>query len=91
MISTCRCLVCGTRRLERTAGEIAPFIAHRCRIPAATRIHRVWCPRCDLLFFDQRLDPAEARRLYRGYRDEAYVRERTFTSFNFVEATHLPT
>jgi SAM-dependent methyltransferase len=77
MIRTSTCIVCGTRRLERAGGGIAPFIAHRCRIDPATGIDRVWCPRCDLLFFDQRLDEMEVRRLYAGYRDEAYVLERT--------------
>ena len=76
MISSSTCLVCGTRQLQRSAGTIAPFIAHRCRIDPATRVRRVWCPHCDLLYYDLRLDLGEVRRLYRGYRGESYVRER---------------
>jgi len=77
MIRTNTCIVCGAKGLERTGGGVAPFIAHRCRIDAAaTPVERVWCPQCDLLFFDQRLDDGEVRRLYLGYRDEAYVAER---------------
>jgi len=77
MIPANQCIVCGTRRIERTEGGIAPFLADRCRIdPATVRIQRVWCPLCDLLFFDQRLDEEEVHRLYSGYRDETYVRER---------------
>jgi len=77
MIRTGTCIVCGTKRLERTGGGIAPFIAHRCRIDAAaTQVERAWCPSCDLLFFDQRLSEEEVRRLYLGYRDEAYILER---------------
>jgi SAM-dependent methyltransferase len=77
MIPANQCIVCGTHRIERTGGGIAPFLAHRCRIDPSVRIGRVWCPRCDLLFFDQRLDEEEARRLYSGYRDDAYVEERS--------------
>ena len=69
MIRTNTCIVCGAKGLERTGGGVAPFIAHRCRIDAAaTPVERVWCPQCDLLFFDQRLDDGEVRRLNRLYR-----------------------
>jgi SAM-dependent methyltransferase len=78
MIPTHGCIVCGNRELERVPGRIAPFLAHRCGIdPAAIAVERAWCPRCDLLFFAPRLDETEVRRLYCGYRDAAYVRERT--------------
>jgi SAM-dependent methyltransferase len=77
MISTNRCIVCGARALAYSPGRIAPFIAHRCRIDPAARVRRAWCPRCDLLFFDQRLDGQEVLRLYAHYRDAAYVAERS--------------
>jgi SAM-dependent methyltransferase len=77
MISTSACIVCGNPGLERSPGRIAPFIAHRCGLDPAAGAERAWCPRCDLLFFDPRLAEPEVRRLYVGYRDAAYVRERT--------------
>lgn len=55
---------------------MAPFLAARVDGGASRPARLLECRRCGLRFFDLRLDDAEIARLYDGYRDERYLRER---------------
>ena len=70
------CLICGSRDLLKVPALMAEFIRRRCAVPADVPLRRIWCPACDFSFYDHRLDEAETERLYRGYRQESYNRER---------------
>lgn len=49
--------------------DIAPGTAH-------SLCHSLQCQSCGALFLDHRFNPAQMQRLYAGYRDERYTRER---------------
>src|SRR5579863_6316576 len=72
----CACPCCGGVRLEGRAAMVAPFVAERamCARPKPCRIYR--CAECDALFYDNRLDDIEIRRLYSRYRGDDYLSRR---------------
>ncbi|BDU71016.1 class I SAM-dependent methyltransferase [Mesoterricola silvestris] len=77
MIPVRACLICGTPHLDLAAARIAPFIAERCGLGAPLPpVRAARCPSCDFVFFDHRFDEEEARKLYAGYRDASYNRQR---------------
>lgn len=70
------CLCCESRDLRAWPAIVAPFLAERALGGSPTRRRLLQCRRCGFRFFDVRLDDAEIARLYDGYRDERYLRER---------------
>jgi 2-polyprenyl-3-methyl-5-hydroxy-6-metoxy-1,4-benzoquinol methylase len=55
---------------------MAPFLARRIWNRAAFEIRLAECTACGFKFFNPRLEPDEERRLYSGYRDGIYRRQR---------------
>lgn len=76
MESADRCVSCGSGDLLRYRARVAPFLAARVESLAGRKAELVRCRACGLAFFDPRLGDAELGALYRGYRGEAYQRER---------------
>lgn len=71
-----RCPSCGGRPSGRWPALTAPFIAdYVLRAPVAL-CALLECGDCGLRFFDHRYDEEETRRLYSGYRGEAYFQAR---------------
>lgn len=70
------CLCCRSTDLRAWPAIVAPFLAERALGSPPTRQRLLQCRRCGFRFFDVRLDDAEIARLYDGYRDERYLRER---------------
>lgn len=67
------CLICGNPNLTHLgAARVAPFLQARCGIPESITPALLECPECQFQFYDQRLDPHEAKALYKGYRGPAY-------------------
>jgi hypothetical protein len=76
MIEVAECVVCGgsIRRLRRAL--VAPFLARRIWNRAPFCVDLVACSRCGFLFYNPRLDDADLRRLYSGYRLPEYQQMR---------------
>lgn len=71
-----RCPCCGEEPSGRWPALTAPFIAeYALQAPVAT-CRLLECGSCGLRFFDGRFEEEELRRLYAGYRGEAYFSAR---------------
>jgi SAM-dependent methyltransferase len=74
-VSTCP--TCGSNDLRNAIrGVVAPFLARRIWGREAFQIALVCCGACGFVFFNPRLEPAEEARLYAGYRDAGYLKDR---------------
>jgi SAM-dependent methyltransferase len=71
-----RCVSCGSGDLVRYRATVAPFLAARVESLAGQKAELARCRACGLAFFNPRLGDAELAAVYRGYRGEAYQRER---------------
>jgi Methyltransferase domain len=71
---TSPCLICGGVT-HATPAVIAAFLVQRCGLETDTT-EICYCPLCDFAFFARRLTDGEAARLYTGYRNDDYNRER---------------
>jgi SAM-dependent methyltransferase len=71
-----RCVACGSRVLVRYRARVAPFLAARVEELSRHEAELVRCRDCGLGFFEPRLDDTELAAVYKGYRGEAYQRER---------------
>ncbi len=76
MIEVSNCVVCegSIRKLRRAL--VSPFLAARIWNRRAFCIDLVECTACGFMFYNPRLDNADAARLYAGYRSEEYQRMR---------------
>ncbi|HWQ08824.1 MAG TPA: methyltransferase domain-containing protein [Holophaga sp.] len=83
------CLICGSKDLLRVPAVMAEFIRRRCLISGEVTLRRIWCPACDFSFYDHRLDDAETERLYRGYRQGPYDRDRIAVEPGYAELAPL--
>ena len=83
------CVICGSADLVKKFGQFAPFVAHRlfdypiCKVSLGgehvfptTFTNALRCRDCGFVFSQMRPDEDELARLYSGYRDQDYVRER---------------
>jgi hypothetical protein len=70
------CPACGGNAFRRYPAKVAGFVAERVwnSAPFETRLLR--CRDCGTAFYEIRPDDNELARLYAGYRDEAYQRQR---------------
>jgi len=55
---------------------VAPFLAKRIWNGKAPAVELVECKKCSFLFFNPRLEPDEEQRLYAGYRQGGYQKDR---------------
>lgn len=76
MLRIARCPGCGGEPVRHWPALVAPFIAARALRRPVETCALLQCGSCDLRFFDLRFEQAEIERLYRGYREEGYFRER---------------
>lgn len=81
------CVICGSEHVEIMPGMLAPFIAHRIfhwrpvmminndgtQIMSWPICGSIKCLDCSFVCCDMRFDDDEMMRLYRNYRDEAYI------------------
>jgi SAM-dependent methyltransferase len=76
MIDASNCVICESpiRRLHKAM--VAPFLARRIWDRTPFTVDLVRCDACGFLFYNPRLDDAEAQRLYNNYRSEEYQRMR---------------
>jgi hypothetical protein len=76
MIKVSRCVVCDGEIRKLRSAMVCPFLAKRIwnRSPFCVDIAR--CDACGFMFYNPRLEDAEAARLYAGYRSEEYQRMR---------------
>lgn len=70
------CLTCGSSSLHSTRALVAPFLAHRVWERESFPGTLEHCVNCGFSFFNPRLEQHEAERLYAGYRDPQYIRQR---------------
>jgi hypothetical protein len=76
MIEVSTCVICdGTIRGIKRA-LVSPFLAARIWDRRPFCVELVECEACGFMFYNPRLDDAEAGRLYAGYRSEEYQRVR---------------
>lgn len=70
------CLACGSSNLHSTRALVAPFLAHRIWERDSFPATLEHCVHCGFSFFNPRFEQHEAERLYAGYRDPEYIRQR---------------
>lgn len=71
-----KCLICnGTT--ENTKAGYSDWLIHRIEYTGKIRINSLFCPNCNFVFFDNRLDDVEVEKLYRDYRAAEYNKTRT--------------
>jgi hypothetical protein len=76
MIEVSRCVVCNGEIRELRTALVAPFLARRIWDRPPFTVDVVRCKACGFMFYNPRLEKAEAARLYAGYRSEEYQRMR---------------
>ena len=76
MVKVSNCVICegAIRRIKRAL--VSPFLAARIWNRRPFCVDLVECKVCGFMFYNPRLDNAEAGRLYAGYRSEEYQRMR---------------
>jgi hypothetical protein len=76
MIEVSSCVICDSpiRQLKRAL--VAPFMATRIWNRAPFCVDLVKCDSCGFIFYNPRLDDADLRRLYTGYRSTEYLKMR---------------
>jgi 2-polyprenyl-3-methyl-5-hydroxy-6-metoxy-1,4-benzoquinol methylase len=76
MIEVSNCVICdgAIRGIKRAL--VSPFLAARIWNRRPFCVELVECEACGFMFYNPRLDDAEAGRLYAGYRSEEYQRMR---------------
>ena len=76
MIEVSSCVICDNpiRRLKRAL--VAPFLATRIWNREPFCVDLVKCDSCGFIFYNPRVDDADLRRLYTGYRSEEYLKMR---------------
>jgi SAM-dependent methyltransferase len=76
MVKASNCVICegAIRRVKRAL--VSPFLAARIWNRRPFCVDLVECTACGFMFYNPRLDDAEASRLYAGYRSEEYQRMR---------------
>jgi SAM-dependent methyltransferase len=76
MVKASNCVICegAIRRVKRAL--VSPFLAARIWNRRPFCIDLVECTACGFMFYNPRLDDADAARLYAGYRSEEYQRMR---------------
>ena len=76
MVKASNCVVCegAIRRVKQAL--VSPFLAARIWNRPPFCVDLVECTACGFMFYNPRLDDAEASRLYAGYRSEEYQRMR---------------
>ena len=73
-IDACPC--CQSTDVTSLPAIVAPFLAHYAVGSRPVQCSLLECNNCTLRFFDSRLTPEEAEKLYSGYRGEEYFRVR---------------
>ncbi|MEI8246725.1 MAG: methyltransferase domain-containing protein [Lentisphaerota bacterium] len=71
-----KCLICESEDIKQHSAMVVPFIAERVWGRKAFGVKLNQCRKCGFSFFNARLDDAEMTRLYSGYRDEEYLKQR---------------
>lgn len=74
LIDVCPC--CGSKELRRWPAIVSPFIAGYACGARPGESHLCECKGCSFRFFETRLTDAEVRKLYAGYRGDAYFTAR---------------
>jgi hypothetical protein len=76
MIKVLSCVVCDGEIRKLRSALVSPFLAKRIWNRPPFCVDLVRCTSCGFMFYNPRLDDAEASRLYAGYRSEEYQRMR---------------
>ncbi|MEI7525803.1 MAG: class I SAM-dependent methyltransferase [Mariniphaga sp.] len=71
-----QCIICNQKKITLSKAIVVPFIAERVFNRKAFRTYLISCENCGFQFYAVRLDDAELVRLYDGYRDDQYIRQR---------------
>ncbi len=70
------CLICGNCGTKKHNAIVVPFIAERVFNKKPFKINLLECKKCGFMFFNLRLDDDEMNKLYSGYRDKNYIKQR---------------
>jgi hypothetical protein len=79
------CLICETDQVTRHRGLVAPFLARRIWDRKSFPATLLRCAECSFQFFTPRLELEEEVRLYTGYRNAEYQKERFATEPWYTE------
>lgn len=71
-----KCLICSSENVKINPAKLAPFLAYRMYSSRLESTSLIYCKECGFSFFELRPGAEEFRKLYKGYRDEAYQKER---------------
>lgn len=71
-----KCLICSSEKVKIKPAKLAPFLAYRMYSSKRVATSLIYCKECGFSFFELRPGAEDFRKLYRGYRDETYQKER---------------
>jgi len=71
-----KCIVCGSGELTSFPSEVSDFVVNRVLGGKPVDIRLEFCRACSMVFYNPRFDAHEMDRLYAGYRDDQYNRQR---------------
>ena len=76
MIEVGKCIICGSKKLDKFNAECSPFLAERIFGTGVFDVTLFHCTNCDFAFYGPRLENTELDKLYDGYRGDDYQNQR---------------
>jgi len=70
------CVICNSKNLKKYSSIISPFLAERIWGIKSFPVKLFWCQNCDFMFYNLRPNDDEMSRLYKGYRNDEYQKQR---------------
>lgn len=80
-----RCRCCGSSRIEKFNGYFFPFICARVFNTEKKDTSLIHCKDCDFYYSEVRFTPDQMTRLYSGYRDKVYQKQRQSFEPDYTE------
>ena len=70
------CLICKSKNINKFKAQFADFIAERVFDGENMAINLLHCEKCGFAYFDYRVSDDESTKLYSGYRNKGYQKQR---------------
>jgi len=71
-----KCLICNCKNIKKTKAMFADFISDRVFNGTNKQFNLIYCPDCGFAYYDYRFSTEDCTKLYSGYRDEQYQKQR---------------
>ena len=81
-----KCVACENTKLLAGPGYFYPFLVERMFLGEEKRTRAMYCPKCGICYSEYRPNDDEMDRLYEGYRDSKYQKQRQKYEPEYTEA-----